>query len=315
MTNFRYIRMAPNDQGWKRPHGGRKGGDDYVGTQGLGHEDWNFANDVWLDGRYHLYLRSTPAAFDKGLFNFVLGAHASPAPLIVGFVENATYGLSELPEQILVRRAREVFALNEDDSLGSIYGRQSVEQIAERLREEAADYRVSVAPEDLHILAQPVPIPEDIYKVSHPGYRALPMSEDQYKALKNRVLAADAAASVDQEEDASFPEGLLVEKLHRSRERSRRVVELAKKQFTERHGRLFCEACGLDPEQHFSSAKMRNRIIEAHHDVPLADYKHQGRTKVSDLKMLCPTCHRAIHTLRPWLLVEDLRKLLAQRIA
>ena len=105
MNNCRYIRVAGNDQAWRRPHGGRRGGDDYVGTQGLGHEDWNFAKDVWKDGRYHLFLKATPAGFIEGKFNFVLGAHAKPAPLIVGFVENATYGVSDLPEQVLLRRA------------------------------------------------------------------------------------------------------------------------------------------------------------------------------------------------------------------
>lgn len=305
--------MAGNNQDWRRPHGGRRGGDDYVGTQGLGHEDWNFAQDVWKDGRYHLYLRSTPAGFDVGHFNFVLGVHARPVPLIVAFVENATFGISELPEKILARRAREVFELNEDKSLGSHYGRLNVDQIATRLKREAIDYRVSVATEDLHVLAQPTPVPADIYKVSHPGYRALQMTAYEYAALKERVLEKDVATSVTLDNDASFPEGLLVEKLHKSRERSHRVVDLAKSQFIERRGRLSCEACGLDPEKHFGSAKMRNRIIEAHHDVPLSDDKHEGTTRVSDLRMLCPTCHRAIHSIRPWLKVEQLRRLLVKR--
>lgn len=310
MSNFRYIRMAGNDQGWKRPHGGRRGGDDYVGTQGLGHEDWNFANDVWKDGRYHLYLRSTPAGFDNEQFNFVLGAHASPAPMIVGFVENATYGVSKLPKKVLLRRAQEIFTLNEDDSLGSLYEGQSVQEIAERLGREVGDYRVSVAPKNLHILAQPAPMPKDIYEVSHPGYRALLMTADQYGSIKKRVLSRDTVDSVDQVEETSFPEGLLIEKLHRSRERSRRVVDLAKKQFILANGQLHCEACGLEPEKHFNSSKMRNRIIEAHHDIALSDVEHEGKTKPSDLRMVCPTCHQAIHSIRPWLTVKKLRRLL-----
>jgi len=183
--------MAGNDLGWKCPHGGRRGGDDYVGTQGLGHEDWNFACDVWKDGRYHLYLRSTPAGFKEGKFNFVLGAHARPKPLIIGFVENAIYGRSVLPKQVLERRAEEIYALNEDDSLGSHYEHRTAEQIAKKLMAEAVDYKVSVAPKDLHILAQPVPMPADIYKVSHPGYRALPITAEQYGALKKQVLSKD----------------------------------------------------------------------------------------------------------------------------
>jgi len=305
--------MANNDHGWKRPHGGRKGGADYVGTQGIGHEDWNFANDVWKDGRYHLYVTNPPKGFDEGSFNFVLGAHAAPAPFILAFVENATYGLSELPEQVLLRRAQEVFALNEDGSLGPFYGNKSVEKIAKRLRQETNHYCVSVAPHDLHVLAQPVPMPSDIYVVKYPGYRPLPMTEDQYASVKKRILLKDTSRSVDQEDETSFPEGQLVERLHMSRERSRRVVELAKKQFIGTHGHLFCEACGLEPARHFGSEKMRNRVIEAHHDVPLSDDSHQGKTKVTDLKMVCPTCHRAIHTIRPWITVDALKKRLKSK--
>ena len=309
MSEFRYIRMAENDQGWKRPHGGRKGGSDYVGTQGLGHEDWNFAQDVWQDGRYHLYLRSTPANFHEGGFNLVLGAHARPTPLIIGFVENATYGISELPEQALQRRAQEVVALDGEESLGPLYAGKSVEQIAELLRQDASIYRVSIEPQDLHVLVQPAPMPTDIYKVTHPGYRALTMTEKEYRRLREVVLLRDRRSSVVREEDASFPEGLLVQRLHRSRERNRRVVELAKKNFIKKNGRLYCEVCALDPEMHYGSTNMRNRIIEAHHDVALSDDNHRGETKVRNLRMVCPTCHRAIHSIRPWSTVEELREL------
>lgn len=311
MLDCRYIRMAGNNQGWKRPHGGRRGGKDYLGIEGLAYEDWNFANDVWKDGRYHLYLRSTPRDFDQGHFNFVLGKHASPVPLIIGFAENATKGVSELPEQVVLRRAKEIFALNEGDNLGPQYGGLSVKKIAKRLRQEAKGYRVSVATQDLHILAKPVPMPQSVYSVNFSGYRALPMTADEYRSLKEMVLlngSNGSNASVEQQEEESFPEGLLVERRHKSRERNRRVVELAKKQFIETYGRLFCEVCSLDPEKHFKSTVMRNRIIEAHHDIPLSDGKHEGETKPSDLRMVCPTCHRAIHTLRPWLTIEELRK-------
>ncbi|ATG46313.1 hypothetical protein CEW89_01255 [Celeribacter ethanolicus] len=313
MNESRYIRMAGNDQGWTRPHSGRKGGDDYLGQQGIGHEDWNFSRDVWKDGRYHLYLKATPAGFDQSSFNFVLGAHASPVPMIVGFVEDATYGVSMLPEKVLLRRAQEVFALKADESLGPAYNRLRVEAIVERLREEANDYRVSVAPKNLHILAQPVPMPREIYTVTHPGYRCLSMTGEAYLALKERVLIKDTMSAVDQQDEASFPEGHLVERLHKARERNRHVVEKAKMAFIQNHGRLYCEACNLDPEQYFGLQEMRNRIIEAHHNVPLSDDKHEGTTKVSDLRMLCPTCHRAIHSIRPWLSVEELRKLLASK--
>lgn len=286
------------------------GGKDYLGKEGLGHEDWNFAKDVWTDGRYHLYLRGTPARFDKEQFNFVLGSHAKPVPMIIGFVENASFGLSDLPEQIIQRRAQEIFALNEDKSLGSRYGDKPVAQIAKLLKKEVVDYQVAVAPQDLHVLAQPVPMPLDIYKVTTPRFLPLEMTAEQYYALKERVLLPDTLSSVEQEEEASFPEGLLLERLHKSRERCRTVVLQAKERFIREHGRLFCEACDFEPEKHFGNRNLRDRIVEAHHDLWLSDPKHNGKTKPSELKMLCPTCHRAIHTIRPWLKVEQLRALL-----
>lgn len=310
MNEFRYTRMANNELGWTRPHGGRLGGEDYLGKEGLGHEDWNFAKDVWKDGRYHLYLKGVPADFAKGNFNFVLGAHARPISMIIGFVENASFGVSVLPEQIMQRRARELAALNAETSLGSRYGNKSVAQISKLLKQEAHFYQVSVAPEDLHILAQPVQMPLDIYQVSTPRFLPLKMTEEQYSAIKERVLLPDALSSVGHEEEASFPEGLLVEKLHKSRERSPLVVREAKERFIREHGRLFCEACAFEPEEYFGSTKLRNRVIEAHHNLWLSDPKHTGSTRSSELRMLCPTCHRAIHTIRPWLSVEQLKALL-----
>lgn len=307
MQEYKYSRVAINNNGWKRPHGGRLGGTGYVGMQGFGHEDWNFSNDVWKDGRYHLYLHQTPAGFKNGRFNFVLGAYAAPIPMVVGFVENATYGVSELPEQALHRRAQEIFALNGDHSLGPQYAGQNVKTIENYLKQDTNLYRISVNPQDLHIMVQPVPVPSDIYKVSFPGYRALSMTKDEYNKIKERVLLTDTKTAVTEDEDTSFPEGILVERLHRSRERNRRLVKLAKQKFIDSNGKLFCEICGLEPEKHFDSIKMRNRIIEAHHDVALSDDRHQGETKVSDLKMVCPTCHRAIHTIRPWLTAKELR--------
>ncbi|MFC7705766.1 hypothetical protein ACFQXB_16380 [Plastorhodobacter daqingensis] len=310
MSNFRYIRMAGNELGWTRPHGGRMGGEDYLGKEGLAHEDWNFSKDVWVDGRYHLYLRETPAGFDNGLFNFVLGVHARPDPMIIGFVENASFGVSDLPESVVRRRAQELFALNEVRSLGTRYGGKSVAQLSKLLRKEVVDYCVSLAPQDLYILAQPVPMPSDIYKVTTPRFLPLKMTKEQYIALKGRVLLPDTVSSVEQEEEPSFPEGFLIERLHRSRERSRVVVKQAKEQFIHKHGRLFCEACDFEPAEYFGSEMLRDRIIEAHHDVGLANPEHCVKTKPSDLKMVCPTCHRAIHTIRPWLKVDQLRALL-----
>lgn len=313
MTEYRYHRMASNVIGWKRPHGGRLGhGKDYVAEQGIGHEDWNFANDVWEDGRYHLYLRQSPKQADiKETFNLVLGVHTKIGPMVVGFAENVTYAESDLPKKIWQRRAREVLALDASGQLGDWFCGKSLSKISQILAEGRYMYNVSVAQGDLIILNHPMLIPDDDYKVSTPMYRLLPMTAKEYAALKELSVEADiaAGAAID---DTSFPEGALVEKLHRSRERNKKLVKAAKDAFVAKHGALHCEACGMKPHERFKDPSLAVKIIEAHHNVALTDPAHKGQTKVADLSMLCPTCHRAIHTIRPWLKVEDLRKRLGR---
>ncbi|MDO5622858.1 MAG: hypothetical protein Q4G24_15525 [Paracoccus sp. (in: a-proteobacteria)] len=281
MNDFRYMRMAENDQGWERPHGGRKGGEDgYVGTQSIGYEDWNFSRDLWKDGRYHLYLRQTPKDFEDGVpVNFVLGAYASGVSYVVGFAENAVHGVSELPDSVVKRRAEEIFALNEGGDLGEGFAGKSVNELARILKWDAREFKVSVAPGDLHVLVQPVPMSEEIYKVSMPGYRVLSMEEDAYNALKSQLLSGDIRSSVESIEEVSFPEDALVERWHQSRERNRAVVDQAKSQFIKKNKRLFCEVCGFEPENYFGSKEMRNRIIEAHHDVALSDKSTPGKQR------------------------------------
>lgn len=309
MPEYRYQRMTDNAFGWKRPHTGRLGiAGGYVSEQGFGHEDWNFARDVWEDGRYHLYLTAKPKKADLGeIFNIVLGAHTKTGAMILGFADNVRYSISNLPDAVWERRAQEIKALEEAEQLGPRYRGKTIKQIANGLIEEVQIYNASVAPENLHILDQPVLIPKEIFEVTTPQYRLLPMSSEQYLLLKEITTTEDFMAAVDLDDDISFPEGAQIEKLHRSRERNRRLVALAKEAFIKKNGSLYCEACDMEPTEYFKDRKLAGKIIEAHHNIGVADPAHTGRTKIQDLRMLCPSCHRAIHTIRPWLSVMELR--------
>lgn len=310
MPEFRYHRMTQNDFGWKRPHTGRLGvGSGYVSEQGFGHEDWNFSGDVWDDGKYHLYLRMPPRREHlTRTFNIVLGQHTNMGAMIVGFAENVTYSQANLPDRTWERRAREVKALEEGGQLGLRYRGKSIQQIKQALIDERGIYNVSVAPADLKIMNQPALISVHGYNVGTPQYWLLQMTEQQYKAVTEATSSSDIASAADFDHDNSFPEGTQVEKLHRARERSRKLVKLAKEAFTKKHGTLHCEACGMVPSEHFKDTSLVGKVIEAHHNVPLTDAAHSGETNVADLSMLCPSCHRAIHSIRPWLAVAELRK-------
>lgn len=310
MPEYRYHRMTNNISGWKRPHTDSLGvGGGYVSEQGFGHEDWNFAKDVWDDGRYHLYLTQPPRKSDRHkTFNIVLGFHSSEGAMVAGFAENVEYQIANLPDSVWQRRAQEIKALDESGQLGSLYRGKSISQIKQSLIVEREIYNVSVATYDLHILEQAALIPVAAYKVSAPLYRLFPMTPEQYAALKGVAVAADLTSAADFDDDTSFPEGAQVEKLHRSRERNKQLVKRAKAVFVEQHGALYCEACDMEPATRFNDASLATKIIEAHHNVNISDPAHPGKTRIEDLSMLCPSCHRAIHTIRPWVSVKDLRK-------
>ncbi|MBY8909190.1 HNH endonuclease [Salinicoccus roseus] len=108
-----------------------------------------------------------------------------------------------------------------------------------------------------------------------------------------------------------FPEGKEVFKQHLMKERNRGLVSLAKKQFLETHGKLFCETCGFDFAEHYGD--VGEGYIEAHHIKPLSEMHMNEKTRVEDLMMVCSNCHRMIHRKKPWLTGDELKNLLSGR--
>ena len=129
---------------------------------------------------------------------------------------------------------------------------------------------------------------------------------DILRVAEIRKKADDLEISVY--EDSSFPEGKHIERLHKIRERSSRVVNKAKKQYENKHnGKLPCEVCGFDFSEIYGDRG--EYFIEAHHKIPLGELR-KGQTletKVEDLAMVCSNCHRMLHK-SPSLTVEGLRE-------
>jgi 5-methylcytosine-specific restriction protein A len=100
-------------------------------------------------------------------------------------------------------------------------------------------------------------------------------------------------------------EGRLIAAVHLRRERDRGLVERKKASVLKATGHLACEACGFDFETQYGQ---RGRgLIECHHERPLHTLMPGQKTKLSDLRLLCANCHRAIHR-RPWVMLEDFKK-------
>lgn len=130
-------------------------------------------------------------------------------------------------------------------------------------------------------------------------------------------IAADdhtASPEVDEAEDVEFYEGRLLTQRHLRRERSPR---LRKAFLMKRQGdRLCCDICA---EAHMAlPPELRTAAFEAHHIVPIASVG-EGATKVSDLALLCATCHRLLHRMialkRAWVGLPEARAIFGGVVA
>lgn len=108
--------------------------------------------------------------------------------------------------------------------------------------------------------------------------------------------------------ESGFPEGKIVERIHKSRERNSKLIETAKLNFKNKHGRLFCEICAFDFEKRYGL--IGKTFIEAHHTVPVSEMKPNHITKLEEIVLLCSNCHRMVHIKRPWLTIEKLNTLI-----
>ena len=119
-----------------------------------------------------------------------------------------------------------------------------------------------------------------------------------------------AEVSVNDEE-SEFPEGALKYRQHVSRERNRTLVRTAKQRYKHEHGRVNCEICGFDFYAVYGD--IGEDFIECHHTVPVSELNSNSTTRIEDIALLCPNCHRIVHRRRPWLRLEELRLILQKR--
>ena len=91
-------------------------------------------------------------------------------------------------------------------------------------------------------------------------------------------------------------------------ERKSWLVREKKARFREEHGRLFCEVCRTDLESKYGAC-WDERAIEAHHIRPLSGLDEPKVTELSDLILICATCHRLVH--RTGDVEENLQRLVA----
>jgi 5-methylcytosine-specific restriction protein A len=112
------------------------------------------------------------------------------------------------------------------------------------------------------------------------------------------------------EDQQEAPEGGLLTRIHRARERNRKLVDAKRQQVMKRHGKLICEVCQFDFAVCYGDRGMG--FIECHHVKPLATLVGGHKTHIDDLALVCANCHRMIHRRKPWLSVSELKLLLRE---
>lgn len=113
------------------------------------------------------------------------------------------------------------------------------------------------------------------------------------------------------ETEGEFPEGKVIERMHKSRERNSLAVKMAKENFIKIHKRLYCQVCEFDFEKSYGN--LGKNFIEGHHIIPISEMSPDHKTKPQDIVMLCANCHRMVHIKRPWLTIKNLTSILKSR--
>ena len=132
-----------------------------------------------------------------------------------------------------------------------------------------------------------------------------------FSLAENRIKADELSANVPEFRDG-FPEGKLKERLHRQRERNSSLTKQAKETSLRETGKLECQCCGFDFEKIYG--ELGRGFIEAHHTKPVSELHEEGEeTKLEDIALVCSNFHKMLHRRRPWLGMNELKRLLIRK--
>lgn len=110
------------------------------------------------------------------------------------------------------------------------------------------------------------------------------------------------------DEDERFPEGKEKYRIHKSKERNQKLIAIKKHKALLQDPNLPCEICGFSFKTKYGD--IGDKFIEAHHIFPISELNEETESKITDLILVCSNCHKMIHKRRPWLTIDEMKKLL-----
>jgi 5-methylcytosine-specific restriction protein A len=117
--------------------------------------------------------------------------------------------------------------------------------------------------------------------------------------------------SVEPDDEDEFPEGRILTRLHKYKERRSEAAKKKKRKVLREAGKLACEACNFDFVEFYGP--LGQGFAECHHLTPIANLEPGHRTRLEDLAIVCSNCHRILHKSRPMMGVSQLRELIMSR--
>lgn len=136
---------------------------------------------------------------------------------------------------------------------------------------------------------------EEVFKEFFNDREKLHSIANQIKAVTQDQTLKQKIYQIEDDEETltdSVMEGQILYKLHKVRERDKKIVAEKKKQ-SMIDGKLYCEACDFEYQSKYGELGIG--FIECHHKIPLSFMKISTKTRLDDLALVCANCHRMIH--------------------
>ena len=137
---------------------------------------------------------------------------------------------------------------------------------------------------------------KEVFEEFGSDIKLLKQIANEIRRISDNSKLSDEVSNIENDETSftdSVKEGQVLYKLHKVRERDRKIVDAKKKKVLKEKGELKCEACDFDFGKTYGA--MGKGYIECHHLIPLANFQINKETKLDDLALLCSNCHRMIH--------------------
>jgi 5-methylcytosine-specific restriction protein A len=150
---------------------------------------------------------------------------------------------------------------------------------------------------------------EQIWNEYHDKRAELRAIANRIKSVVNDNPMRISLTSVNVDLDEQATEGEVLLKLHKYRERNKRLVKKKKESILVREGRLQCEICEFDFNEIYGD--LGSGYIECHHNKPIHQLEPNETTTLNDLSLVCANCHRMLHRQKEGIKIQELKELIS----